>query len=236
MHDGNYTVAVSNDFGTVTSNPIELVIKPSKITISPLNLELIWVKPGTFVMGSPLSETGRDSDENQTTVNITKGYFLGKFEVTQAQYETVMTGNDAGYSATPSGGGTGGLALSSGPVFQITHTNAMKFIEILNNSNAYKTYIPEGYVFDLPTEAQWEYACRAGTETPNNLGTDLTTDNANILGRNSITSVGSFPPNLWGFYDMHGNVFEFVSDWYAPYQEGPLFDPLWAFNRNQKSN
>ena len=86
-------------------------------------MELLWVHPGTFTMGSPLTEADRGSDENQTQVNITKGYFLGKFEVTQDQYETVMTGNDAGYNASPSSS-----SKPNGLVTDVSNIHATKFM------------------------------------------------------------------------------------------------------------
>jgi hypothetical protein len=99
QHDGNYSLVVSNDFGTVTTQSTQLVVDgtPTIHTVpSANNLEMIFCPPGTFTMGSPTSETGRDGDETQHSVTLTHGFYLGKYEVTQAQYETVMTGNSEG--------------------------------------------------------------------------------------------------------------------------------------------
>ena len=105
QHDGNYTLVVSNDFGTITTQPTTIDVNgtPTTHTVpSANNLEMIFCPPGTFTMGSPTTEADRQTDETQYQVTLTNGFYLGKYEVTQAQYETVMTGNSEGLNAKPS--------------------------------------------------------------------------------------------------------------------------------------
>ncbi|NBR22162.1 MAG: hypothetical protein EBT88_17775, partial [Proteobacteria bacterium] len=103
-HDGNYTLVVSNDFGSVTTQPTQLVVDgtPTSHTVPSISMDMIFCPPGTFIMGSPTTEAGRGEDETQHQVTLTNGFYLGKYEVTQAQYETVMTGNSEGLNAKPS--------------------------------------------------------------------------------------------------------------------------------------
>ena len=122
---------------------------------STVSLEMIWVEPGTFTMGSPTTETGRQSDETQHEVTLTKGFYLGKYEVTQAQYEAVMTGNSDGLSATPSNWQNN----PNRPVEKVSWNDIQVFLSRLNEREAGN--IPAGWAYVLPTEAQWEYACRA---------------------------------------------------------------------------
>ncbi|MDA0724847.1 MAG: SUMF1/EgtB/PvdO family nonheme iron enzyme, partial [Verrucomicrobia bacterium] len=104
LHDGNYTLVVSNDFGSVTSSPTGLQVDatPTNHSVASIGMQMIFCPPGTFTMGSPSSETGRGGDETQHSVTLTNGFYLGKYELTQAQYETVMNGNSEGLNAKPS--------------------------------------------------------------------------------------------------------------------------------------
>ena len=192
-------------------------------------MDMLWVSPGTFTMGSPTSEAGRTSSETQHDVTLTKGFYLGKYEVTQAQYEAVMTGNPNGLSATPS-------QFSGGnrPVEKVSWNQAQVFLTLLNARQA--ANLPAGWAYVLPTESQWEYACRAGTTTAYSWGNDINPSQANynwdgewIAGNDSkeTVNVGQFPPNPWGFYDMHGNAWEWTADWYqSTYPTGnPVVDP-----------
>ena len=127
---------------------------------STVDLEMIWVQPGSFTMGSPTTEVGRNADrETQHEVTLTQGFYLGKYEVTQAQYEAVMTGNTDGLSATPSNWPNN----ADRPVEKVSWDDIQKFLTRLNAQEAGN--IPAGWAYVLPTEAQWEYACRAGTTT-----------------------------------------------------------------------
>jgi formylglycine-generating enzyme required for sulfatase activity len=103
LHDGNYTLVVSNDFGSITTQPTALVVDgtPTSHTVASISMDMIFCPPGTFTMGSPTNETGRGGDETEHSVTLSHGFYLGKYEVTQAQYQTVMTGNTEGLNAKP---------------------------------------------------------------------------------------------------------------------------------------
>ena len=173
-------------------------------------------------MGSPKGELGRYSREKQHQVTLTKDYWLGKFEVTQAQYEAIMGKNPSFYKG------------SNRPVEEVSWKDAKEFCNKLNERYAGK--LPAGYKFDLPTEAQWEYACRAGTTTALSNGTNLTSEKGECSNLNEVgwydknrgsaahKAVGQKRPNNWGLYDMHGNVGELCRDWYASYT-GDATDP-----------
>ena len=156
------------------------------------------------MMGSPASEKGRDNGETQHEVTITKPFYMGKYEVTQEQWESVMGKNRSD---------TKGAKL---PVTDVLWEDCQEFIEKLNASTK------GGY--RLPYEAEWEYACRAGTSTAYSYGDSLTKSDANIDG-DSISAVGSYKPNAFGLYDMHGNVWEWCEDWYEKYPAGAVTDP-----------
>ncbi|MBT7853291.1 MAG: SUMF1/EgtB/PvdO family nonheme iron enzyme [Opitutae bacterium] len=182
-------------------------------------LEMIWVDPGTFTMGSPASEPDRRSEEIQHEVTLTQGYWLGENEVTQALYEEVMGVNPSQFK---------GPEL---PVENVSWDDAIAFIQKLNQRELDAGRLPEGIGYSLPTEAQWEYACRAGTTTAYSFGASITSiDQANFKGSglNKTTNVGSYPANAWGFHDLHGNVFEWTADWHGNYPAGTVSDPAGA--------
>ena len=203
-----------------------------------VNLDMIAVGPGTFMMGSPEDELGKAATiviETQHQVTLTKGYWLGKYEVTQAQYKTVMKNN-------PSWG-----VGDNRPVEQVYWDDATNFCAKLTAIEKAAGRLPMGYEYTLPTEAQWEYACRAGTTTALNSGKNLTgidkCSNMNEVGwylyncgrytdygydtggSGSHTYVGKKLPNAWGLYDMHGNVSELCLDWYGDYPDTAVTDP-----------
>ena len=120
---------------------------------------MIWVEPGTFTIGSPTTETGRNSNETEHNVTLTDGFYLGKYEVTQAQYEAVMAGNSDGLSASPSNWSDN----PNRPVEMVSHDQIQKFLARINEQHA--SDLPAGWSYALPTEAQWEYAARAGTNS-----------------------------------------------------------------------
>ncbi|MCQ2378548.1 MAG: SUMF1/EgtB/PvdO family nonheme iron enzyme [Victivallaceae bacterium] len=170
---------------------------------------LIHCPAGSFMMGSPSYEDGCGSDEMRHRVTLTKDFYIGKYEVTQAQYEAVMGKNPSFF-----GGG-------DCPVERVSWDDAMNFCEKLNELTEGKR--PAGYKFSLPTEAQWEYACRAGS-------TGAYAGNLDSMGwyvdnsGNETHNVGQKQPNAWGIYDMHGNVLEWCRDWYEGYT-GSATDP-----------
>ena len=169
-----------------------------------VKLEMILIPAGKFAMGSPASEKGHRVNETQHEVTLTKPFYMGKYEVTQEQWDAVMINNRSFYR---------GPKL---PVTSVSWENCQEFIKKLNakTSGGYR----------LPTEAEWEYSCRAGTTTAYSYGDNLTKSDANIDG-DSIKAVGSYRPNAFGLYDMHGNVFEWCNDCYANYPAGAVIDP-----------
>ena len=174
-----------------------------------VTMQLNRIPAGTFVMGSPPTEQGRGNDERQFSVTISKPFYMGIHQVTQLQYLAVMGTNP---SQNP------GMNL---PVEMVSWNDAVEFCKKLSEKT--------GRNVRLPTEAEWEYACRAGTVTAFNTGATLTMEQANFdggRGRVERTSpVGSYAKNAAGLYDMHGNVWEWCSDWYAAYPEGAVVDP-----------
>ena len=172
-----------------------------------IKLEMILIPAGKFMMGSPASEKGRSVDEKQHEVTLTKPYYMGKYEVMQEQWEAVMGDNPSRVK---------GAKL---PVTDVWGDYCQEFIKKLNANTS------GGY--RLPTEAEWEYACRAGTTTAYSFGDKITPKDANYtdsrLGKSVV--VGSYKPNAYGLYDMHGNVREWCEDWYGPYPTGSVTDP-----------
>ena len=138
--------------------------------IADLSLEMLWVKPGTFEMGSPTSEKNRGDDETRHTVTLTEGYWLGKHPVTQSQWEKVMGSNPSHFKGV------------NRPVEEVSWTEVTSFCNKLTASERAAGRLPAGMTYQLPTEAQWEYACRGGTKTPFSFGDELTSDQANIRG------------------------------------------------------
>ena len=186
------------------------------------DVALRWCPPGSFAMGTPPSEPGRFDDETQHEVTFSEGFWIGETEVTQGFWKEVMDGENPSFFK----------AGDDYPVDSVSWTDGQSFLEALNRKHP----VP-GFEWRLPTEAQWEYACRAGTETPFYWGSVLNGGRANCNGnypygtrrkgpfRRATTPVGSFAPNPWGLYDMNGNVWEWCSDWYALYPDGPATDP-----------
>ena len=175
-----------------------------RFTISDLGIEMIWVKHGAFMMGGELS---------QHQVTLTKGFYLGKYEVTQAQWERVMGNNPSHFKG------------ADRPVGKVSWNDAVEFCKKLTEMEKKAGRLPQGMSYQLPTEAQWEYACRAGTKTVYSWGDTITKTNANYR-KNVVetTPVGKYPANPWGFHDMHGNVSEWCADWYGDYPSGAVTD------------
>ena len=150
-------------------------------------MDMIWCPPGTFTMGSPTTEAGRGTDETEHNVSLTQGFYLGKYEVTQAQYEAVMTGNTDGLNAKPSEWPNN----PNRPVEKVSWADAQIFLNRLNAQQS--ANIPAGWAYVLPTEAQWEYACRAGTSTAYSWGGQLPT-RMRIIMQADIHRL-----EMWGF-------------------------------------
>jgi formylglycine-generating enzyme required for sulfatase activity len=177
-----------------------------------VEMKFAYCPAGSFMMGSPVSEKDREEDEGPVQVKISQGFWLGQTEVTQAQWAAVMGNNPSSFKGDDL------------PVEQVSWDEAQAFIGKLNQSGA----LPEGWRYALPTEAQWEYACRAGTESVFHFGEELNGTQANCDGNNAYTcAVGSYKPNAWGLYDVHGNVWEWCEDWYGGKLRGGA-DPVGA--------
>ena len=196
------------------------------LTIQGLEYRFHYCPAGSFTMGSPTSENYRDDNETRRRVELTNGFWMLETEVTQAMWKSLMGSNPSYFSS--SGGGSSkvsGMDTSNFPVENVSWTDCQDFIEKLNSGG----YAPSGFQFRLPSEAQWEYACRAGTTTAYFWGSSLNGDKANCDGNYPYgtptkgkylartTEVGSYYPNLWGLRDMHGNVWEWCEDKYAAY-------------------
>lgn len=182
-----------------------------------LNLEMVWIGPGEFVMGSPMSERGRCENEIQHTVCITKGYWLGKYPVTQAQWRAVVESDQNELN---------GAKQLNFPVEKISWEEAMSFCQELSACERNVGRLTHSLEYCLPTEAEWEYACRAGINADSS-GLSLSTFGWN--GENSkgkTHPVGEKRPNGWGVYDMHGNVSEWCSDWFGDYPRKRVLDPM----------
>jgi len=189
---------------------------------------MVWIEPGTFMMGSPEDEQDRmDNEGPQTEVTLTQGFFIGKYEVTQGEYEAAIGGNPSYFTGD-----------SKRPVETVNWNDAVDFCSRLTQQERAAGRLPVGYEYRLPTEAQWEYACRAGMATRFSFGDALESDDrcgysalmdsyVNWCG-NGISRperVGSKLPSRWGLHDMHGNVWEWCADWYGTYSGGEDKDP-----------
>ncbi len=209
-----------------------------KEIVNSLDMKFALIPKGKFLMGSPKSEQHRGDDEDQHEVVMTQNFYLGIHEVTQGQYERIMGNNPSCF--TPTGAGKAKVKAretTQSPVECVTWPQAVAFCERLaalaKEKEARRSY-------RLPYEAEWEYACRAGTTTALHYGNVVDSDSANFnglspygLGRGgpflrTTGRVGEHPANKFGLYDMHGNVMEWCYDWYAAdyYKNCPREDPV----------
>jgi formylglycine-generating enzyme required for sulfatase activity len=198
----------------------------AKAITNSIGMKLVRIPSGKFPMGSPKDEERRAADEGpRHEVQISRAFYLGVFPVTQGQYRKVMGKNPSWFSA----GGAGrdkvkGLDTDSFPAENVSWHDAVKFCKRLSALAEEKK---ARRVYRLPTEAEWEYACRAGTSTPFHFGKSASSRQANFNGRypyggaekgpelGRTCKVGSYKPNAWGLYDMHGNVYQWCADWYG---------------------
>lgn len=191
---------------------------PGDIHTNALGMRFAWIPAGTFLQGSPPQEEGHQENEFQHRVTLSRGFYLGVTPVTQAEWQAIQGNNPSHFKG------------DSRPVEQASWSDCQEFCRRLSQT--------DGKIYRLPTEAQWEYACRSGTTTPYHFGDALSTDQANYDGsqnfgrgrkgpsRQQTTPVASFPPNAWGLYDMHGNVWEWCQDWYGDYPRSDATDPV----------
>lgn len=184
-------------------------------TVADLKLELVWIKPGTFTMGSPVDEKGRNKAEGpQMTVTLTKGFWLGKTHVTQAQYEAIAGSNPSHFKDVG----------PDAPVERVSWLDAMAWCKKLTERERAAGRLPAGYAYTLPTEAQWEFACRAGT-TEAHAGDPAAMAWHKDNSEDTTHRVALKQPNPWGLYDMYGNVLQWCFDWYGNYPGGAVTDP-----------
>jgi formylglycine-generating enzyme required for sulfatase activity len=201
---------------------------------------VVRINGGTFLMGSPATEAGRDGDEVQHSVTVS-GFYMSKYEVTQKEWVEVMGSNPSYFKG------------DNLPVECVSWYDAVEYC----NKRSVKEGLTPAYTIDktrsdpdnrngndkvkwvvtwnrgasgyrLPTEAEWEYACRAGTTTAYSTGGSITTGQANYDNSSGTKNVGSYSVNPWGLYDMHGNVWEWCWDWYESYGDGAQTDPVGA--------
>jgi formylglycine-generating enzyme required for sulfatase activity len=207
---------------------------------------MVWIPPGTwtFVMGSPASEADRNSDEVQHTVTLSHGFYMGKYAVRQGQY-LVVAGNNPSYFQTEDYYENPISPDLNRPVEEVSWSDATNYCALLTQSDRAAGRIPSSWGYRLPTEAEWEYACRAGTTTAFDFGSaihggmanfydydeydaaigDIYVANPSVRWLARTTTVGSYAPNAFGLYDMHGNVWEWCQDWFGAYPAGSVTDP-----------
>jgi len=206
--------------------------------VNSVGMEFTLLPAGEFWMGSPPGEPGRHPDEHpQHRVRLSQPFFLGTVPVTQDQWIKVMRFNPSSFrEGGPAANRVAGLDTRCFPVERVSWFDASAFCQALSQRPEERE---AGRVYRLPTEAEWEYACRAGTTTLFHFGNDLTSDKANLDGSNPeglaprsiylgrTCPVGQYPSNAFGLYDMHGQVWEWCNDWFSDdyYQHSPEVDP-----------
>ena len=231
--------------------------RPGPTFVNSLGMPFVWVPPGEFMMGSPAAEERRNGDEGQRAVKLSRGFFLAAHPVTRGQFAAFVRAAKYVTEAESKGGAHRGPSGEwrldpwcnwkhpdfpqddDHPVVCVSWNDARAFCAWLAGREKQR----EG-MYRLPTEAEWEYACRAGTTTAFWPGDALTTDRANYDGkagggaglfREGTTPVWVFPPNAWGLYDVHGNVWEWCADWYGPYPAGGAVDPQGPSSGRQRA-
>jgi len=216
--------ATTNNLGRAVFTDAQANLSPQKFYRAlrqSLPTNLVFIPPNTFTLGTPTNELHRSADEGpQTTVTISQGFWMGKYEVTQNEYLAVVGSNPSGFP--------GDL---SRPVESVSWLDATNYCARLTRQELAAGRIPPGSRYRLPTEAEWEYAARAGTATRFSYGDDPNgTSLTNYAWYAANSGFGTHPvgqkaPNPWGLYDMEGNVLEWCQDWYGPYPGGSAIDP-----------
>jgi len=197
-----------------------------------------WCPAGRFTMGSPPNEPERRPGEDQVEVTLSRGFWIGKYEVTQGEWNRIV-----GPFPAPLTAGAG----DDYPVYSVNFAEAEGFCRKLTERARAFGELPKEWEIRLPTEAQWEYACRAGTTTATAFGNSLSSRQANFQGEpyngggpgpslKRTTRVGSYPANRWGLHDMHGNVFEWCRDWYHAQLPGGVDPDLYSARDTAEPN
>jgi len=205
---------------------------------APADTSLVFIQPGTFTMGSPTNEAERFFNETQHTVTISRGFWIGKYEVTQGEYLSVVGSNPSQHASA-----NGYSDDLTRPVETVSWNDATNYCALRTQQERAGGLIPANYAYRLPTESEWEYACRAGTTTAFYLGSSLHSGQANFLGQGEYdaslgsfdnpsgiylgetTPIGNYAANDWGLHDMIGNVWEWCQDWYRDDPGGNAVDP-----------
>jgi len=215
-------VAAQADLPTKESAPAAANAGEYKEVVNTIGVQLLLIPAGTFNSGSPASEKDRMDDETQHQVTLTKPFYMGRTELTQGQWKKVMgTEPWKGKSFVKEG--------DDYPAVDVSWGDSVEFCKKLSAM--------EGKVFRLPTEAEWEYACRAGTKTAYSFGNQSTAlsdyawwggliGDGNAKGEEYAHEVGTRKPNAWGLHDLHGNVYEWCRDWYGDYPTHSVRDPI----------
>ncbi len=223
----SFQIVKVNDSGEITLRETRQVQTVTVDLGNDVSMEFVPIPGGSFIMGSPETERYTDEDERPQHEVTIQPFYLGKYEVTQAQYEAIIGNNPSRFKGR------------SRPVEKVSWNNAVKFCQNFQQKTGLKCR--------LPTEAEWEYATRAETSTPFYFGETITGVLANYKAtytyasegkevyKKETTPVGEFPPNAFGLYDMHGNVWEWLEDdWHNNYQGAPNDGSAWINNSNQK--
>ncbi len=236
----------------------EKVVPAGKAVVSSIGMKLVPIPKGTFTMGAPKAEIdeffrrwGRVYPNGQHVVELSRGFHLGEKEVTQEEYEKVMGKNPSWFSAAFGGKDkVAGMDTSQFPVEMVSWEEAMEFCSKLTELDRNAGTIGRAKKYRLPTEAEWEYACRGGAPSYQifHYGNSLSSTQANIDGNSPYgvaakgpwlqrtCKVGSYKPNAWGLYDMHGNLWEWCLDWYSEdyYKKSPRVDPAGPSSGTQR--
>jgi formylglycine-generating enzyme required for sulfatase activity len=212
----------------LAGNDVSLTVVPGPSAA----LNMVPIAPGTFQMGS---WAGSLNEQPVRAVTLSHPFWMGKYEVTQAEYQAVMGSNPSFFQ------GVNAPNAPQRPVETVSWSSAVAYCQALTAIEQAAGRVPAGYQYRLPTEAEWEYGCRAGTTTEWYTGTSVSTSQANFAGAlanatntsGQTAVVGSYAPNAFGLHDTHGNVWEWCLDSFAPYVPGPVTNPFLTGGANR---